>query len=64
MPTVTQHATVSPTVRETNVPSRVTPIATPTRTPVARNHTPSLVPLPSMKVMMSNAPTPYSVTRL
>jgi hypothetical protein len=43
-PAVTQRATVSLTLRETSIPSRVTPIVTPTRTPVARNHTPSLVP--------------------
>ena len=27
-------------------------------------HTPSMAPLPTMRVMTPNAPTPYSVTRL
>jgi hypothetical protein len=65
MPLVAQYATVSLTPREAvTVPSRVTSMVTPTRSPVTRNHILSMVSLPTMKVMTPNTPTPYSVTQL
>ena len=61
------HTSISPIVREPSTISRqnISNIrVSPLRTPESRTHTPSMAPLPTMRVMTPNAPTPYSVTRL